>query len=207
MIPDSQWLFGIFPIQAFQDSAMIRVFIFSFLLLNAHGYAQDLYLVEAGKGFEEVKLGESDMKVIQQTFGKKYKVSKSWRVACGMYRCNFSTSTWVQYKSGLSLYFYESEAPKGKRRIQGSLREIEINRPFHVETKEGINLIKTSYEDLIKLKGGAEKLSIKENLLIAYYNGIEFYFESTSTSNKNLSYTDFLDAPLIRITITKKESS
>lgn len=182
---------------------MKKILVFLLLIFCTHLYSQNYLQVEAGIGVDDIVIGQSDIKEIRQVFGKRYKVKKSWRVACGLYRCMYSTHTWVQYKNGISFIFYEEEAPRGKKRVQGELIAIEIDPPFNAETTNGIRLKETSFKELMDMRGGAKKISIKKAKLIAIYDGIEFFFEAQSASHKNLSYTDFLDSPLIRIAITK----
>jgi len=177
--------------------------VFLLLLIHISSFSQDRIKVKAGEGFSKIKLGENDFKEIKNELGNKYQVKKRIMFACTETACNMYIFTTVTYQDGIKLFFEDKDRLKGKRRVQGELYKIEICNSKFAISSWGIELQKMNFKSLVEIVGPAKKLSIQKDILFARYDGIEFYFESTSTPNKNLSYTDFLDAPLIRIAITK----
>ena len=116
-------------------------------------------VVKEGVGFDGIVVGKSTMADVTKKFGKNYQLKTHKKYSYQMI-----------YPNGVSFYVCQSDKRK-------QIFDIEIRAPFEAKTSKGIELGKSTLEDIYRIYGKRKK---EDGL---QYRGVSFFYVKSRGKN------------------------
>ncbi|MBC7798122.1 MAG: hypothetical protein H7Z37_14720 [Pyrinomonadaceae bacterium] len=129
-------------------------FISVSVVVHAQKNVEKTNVIKEGKGIENISVGKSTMKDVEKRFGAEYKLITNKKYSYQMY----------YGKSGLSFYTCQLDPKK-------EIFLIEIKSPYKAKTSKGIELRKSTVED-VEEKYGKPERGLRYKGIYFYYNKI-----------------------------------